>query len=126
MLEETALTVGELNHRIEVSLASIGGLWVRGEIENINRRRDNCWYFNLAGENNQVIKAKVWGPHLVALRTILAGIEEGSQVEAFFDRVDYYGPHGSLALDVRDLKEQGDGTLLRARQAILERLAGAQ
>lgn len=122
MNQERVLTVGELNHRIESSLASIDGMWVRGEIENINRRRDNCWYFNLAGADNQVIKAKAWGSHLEALRTVLTGIGEGSQVTAYFERVDYYGPHGSLALDVRDLKEQGDGTLLRARQAILQRL----
>ncbi len=93
-------------------------LWLEGEISNLTRPRSGHIYFTLKDEFAQVRCA------MFRMRVAHLGFspKDGTQVLARV-RVGLYEPRGDFQLVVDHMEEAGDGALLRAFEALKQRLS---
>lgn len=109
-VEELAIPISELNHRVRVLLEnSFSALWVRAEISNLTQHASGHWYFSLKDEKAQV--------RCVMFRHRNQYLDfapkEGMQVEARV-LVSLYEPRGDFQLNVETLRPAGMGVLYEA------------
>lgn len=93
--------------------------WLEGEVSGYKVVRNGHAFFSLK-EGGEQVEAVLWG---TARQKLAFTPEDGSQVLALVRRVDFYGPHGRLRLQVDDLEPHGVGALQKAleeRRARLE------
>jgi exodeoxyribonuclease VII large subunit len=117
-----ALTVAQLVNRIQVALEESfpGRIWVEGELSSFKIGRGGHAYCCLRDDAAQV-EAVVWGRTLAALPFAPA---DGMHVYALVRKVDFYGPHGRLRLQIDALEPQGVGALAKALEQLKLRLKG--
>lgn len=111
-------SVSRLNREARAVLeANLPLLWLEGEISNLTRPRSGHVYFSLKDEFAQVRCA------MFRMRAMHLGFapKDGTHVLARV-RVSLYEPRGDFQLIVDHMEEAGDGALLRAFEALKQRL----
>lgn len=113
----------ELVADIKQAVARISPGWVEAEVAEAKTSGAHC-YVTLTGGEDLRVSAKFFGRSRVRAERSLGGpIARGQRLAVRVDRVDFYGPHGSLAVLCSDARHIGEGELLRRRQEALDRLA---
>lgn len=111
-------SVSEIGLAIKRSMHALGSGVVEAEIRKINVANSGHWYIDLADEHS-VIGAVVWSS---VARGIDAPPKQGDLVQAQYDKIDFYPPHGKVQLHLTSLSPTGEGELLRRRQETINRL----
>lgn len=123
MSQEFATTTGiqsvsEVGAAIQRSMRDLGSGVVEAEVRKINIAASGHWYIELA-DSDSVIGAVVWKGKANA---IPATPKQGDLVQAAFERIDFYPPHGKVQLILSSLAPTGDGVLLARRKETLAKL----
>ena len=111
-------SVSELGISIQRATRALGSGIVEAEIRKINIAASGHWYLELA-DAESVIGAVVWKG---TARTIPTPPKQGDLVQAAYERIDFYPPHGKVQLILSSLAPTGEGELLRRRQETLKKL----
>ncbi len=112
--------VGDLVVRLQVGLQELfpNRFWLEGEISGFKVLRSGHAFFSLKDEKGQV-EAVIWNGQRARLPFTP---EDGNLVLALVRKVDFYGPHGRLRLQVDDIEPHGVGALARALEERRTRL----
>jgi len=112
-------TVGRLNREVRAALE--GGfplLWVEGELSNVARPASGHLYLTLKDSQAQVRCA------MFRNRAQFLGFTPGNGMQVLVRaRVSLYEARGDFQLIVEHMEEAGDGALLRAFEALKQRLS---
>lgn len=112
-------TVSRLNRETRFLLSeSFDRIWIEGEISNFSTPASGHLYFTLKDAEAQV-RCAMFRPQA---RSLAFKPRNGSHVLAQA-QVSLYEPRGDFQLIVESLEETGDGALLRAFEALKQRLA---
>lgn len=118
MVEQTILTVSQLNHMArEVLEQCFASVKIEGEISNLSTPSSGHMYFTLKDENAQVRCAMFRGNNL----SLKFKPELGMHV-VVSARVSLYEGRGDYQLIVQSMEEAGDGKLQREFEALKKRL----
>lgn len=116
---ETVYTVSRLNREARFLLNDcFGTIWIEGEISNLSMPSSRHLYFSLKDAEAQVRCAMFRGQS----RFLEFKPENGDHV-LIKAQVGLYEPRGDYQLIVEYMEETGDGLLLRAFEALKQRLA---
>jgi exodeoxyribonuclease VII large subunit len=112
-------TVSRLNREVRFVLNEcFGSLWIEGEISNFSAPSSGHLYFTLKDTEAQV-RCAMFRPQA---RLLERSPKNGDHV-LIKAQVGLYEPRGDFQLIVETLEQAGDGALLRAFQALKQRLA---
>jgi exodeoxyribonuclease VII large subunit len=115
----TIYTVSRLNRETRFILNEcFGSLWIEGEISGLSAPSSGHLYFTLKDAEAQV-RCAMFRPQV---RTLAFRPENGSHV-LVKAQVGLYEPRGDFQLIVETVEEIGGGALLRAFEALKQRLA---
>lgn len=89
-------------------IARLGAIWVEAEVAQLQRRPGMCFMTLRDLQSTVSIQGKCYARILDASAMPIA---EGSRV-VVHAKPDFYEPKGSLSLDVREIRPQGEGELL--------------
>lgn len=89
-------------------IGRLGAVWVEAEVAQLNRRPGMCFLTLRDLEAKISMGAKC---HVSVLDACAAPITAGARV-VVHAKPTYYGPNGSLSLDVREIRPAGEGELL--------------
>lgn len=89
-------------------IAKLGAVWVEAEVAELKRRPGICFLTLRDLDAKVSMQAKC---HVSVLDAVPLPIVAGARVIAHV-RPSWYEPTGSLALDIRDIRAQGEGELL--------------
>jgi exodeoxyribonuclease VII large subunit len=116
--QRVVLSVSALNHAARALLeASLGTVWVEGEISNLSRPSSGHWYFSLKDRDAQLRCAMFRQRNLLARFTPRDG-----QLVLARGRVSLYEPRGDFQLLIEHLEDAGAGALQRAFEELRARL----
>jgi exodeoxyribonuclease VII large subunit len=115
---ETTPKVAHVATAIKLALRDLGSGWVEGEVQNLKSAGSGHVYFRLADED-AVLDCVMWRTSAARLSSLP---DEGTLVQAHFERVDFYGKAGRTSLHVDRLRPTGEGELLRRKEQALRRL----
>jgi exodeoxyribonuclease VII large subunit len=116
---KTIYTVSRLNREARFVLNELfGTLWIEGEISNLSAPASGHLYFTLKDADAQV-RCAMFRPQA---RLTPFKPKNGDHVLARA-QVGLYEPRGDFQLVVESLEEAGDGALLRAFEALKQRLS---
>jgi exodeoxyribonuclease VII large subunit len=117
--ERAVYTVSRLNREVRFALTEVfGALWIEGEISNFAAPASGHLYFTLKDAEAQV-RCAMFRPQA---RFLSFKPKNGDHVLARAE-VGLYEPRGEFQLVVQTLEPAGDGALLRAFEALKQRLA---
>lgn len=109
-LQETALSVSQLNRQIQQLLeASLPWILVEGEISNLAKPGSGHWYFSLKDDKAQIRCAMFKGKNAA----VRFKPKDGDMVR-LRARVTFYGPRGDCQLSVESMESAGEGALQQA------------
>ena len=112
-------TVSQLNRQARFLLSDcLGRLWIEGEISNLSAPASGHLYFTLKDAEAQV-RCAMFRPQA---RYLARRPRNGDRV-LLKAEVSLYEPRGDFQLVVETLEAAGDGALLRAFEALKQRLA---
>lgn len=118
-VERTVYAVSEIADLLRALLEdSLPSVWVEGEISNFSRPASGHWYFTLKDARAQLRCAMFRGNNLY----VRPQPADGDQVRVR-GRVSLYPGRGDLQLICEHLEPAGSGALLRAFEALKQRLA---
>ncbi|WP_229051494.1 exodeoxyribonuclease VII large subunit [Aeromicrobium sp. Leaf350] len=89
-------------------IGRLGAVWVEAEVAQLNRRPGICFLTLRDLEAKVSMGAKC---HVSVLDACAAPVTAGARV-VVHAKPTYYGPNGSLSLDVREIRPAGEGELL--------------
>lgn len=112
------MTPTELAGQITRKLKEIGAGVVEGEVTGLRASTSGHRYFTLTDENAGVRCTCFRGTWTNTAHQP----RDGERVRVFFDKIDYYAPHQSTGLVVRDIHPSGSGDILRRVQETKDRL----
>ncbi|MGX2039801.1 exodeoxyribonuclease VII large subunit [Methylocaldum sp. MU1018] len=116
---EAVYTVSRLNRETRFLLNDcFGSIWIEGEISNLSAPSSGHVYFSLKDAEAQIRCAMFRGQN----RSLDFKPENGDHV-LIKAQVSLYEPRGDYQLIVEYMEETGDGALLRAFEALKQRLA---
>ncbi|BBA33230.1 exodeoxyribonuclease 7 large subunit [Methylocaldum marinum] len=116
---ETVYTVSRLNRETRFLLNDcFGSIWIEGEISNLSTPSSGHVYFSLKDAEAQIRCAMF----RTQSRSLDFKPENGDHV-LIRAQVSLYEPRGDFQLIVEYMEETGDGLLLRAFEALKQRLA---
>jgi exodeoxyribonuclease VII large subunit len=116
---ETIYTVSRLNRETRFLLNDcFGSIWIEGEISNLSTPSSGHVYFSLKDAEAQIRCAMF----RTQSRSLNFKPENGDHV-LIKAQVSLYEPRGDFQLIVEYMEETGDGLLLRAFEALKQRLA---
>lgn len=112
--------VGQLVARLQAGLQELfpNRFWLEGEVSGYKVIRGGHAFFSLKDEKDQV-EAVLWSRSRSRLSFTP---EDGNLVLAQVTKVDFYGPHGRLRLQVDAIEPQGVGALAKALEERKARL----
>ncbi len=117
--DRTIYTVSRLNRETRYLLNEcFGSLWIEGEISNLSAPSSGHLYFTLKDAEAQV-RCAMFRPQV---RFLAKKPQNGAHVLARA-QVGLYEPRGDFQLVVETIEPAGDGALLRAFEALKQRLA---
>ncbi len=100
-------SVTELNHAVRIALENkIGEVWVEGEISRFTRHTSSHWYFTLKDET-AAISCAMFGKN----NACVAFTPKDGQKVRIFGRASLYETRGAYQLIVRQMVDEGKGTL---------------
>lgn len=105
---ETPAPLRQISQLLDGYVARLGAVWVEAEIASLTRRQGICFLTLRDLEAKISIEAKC---HVSVLDASPAPITEGSRV-VVHAKPAFYAPRGSLSLDLREIRPQGEGELL--------------
>ncbi len=111
-------SVSEVGAAIQRSIRELGSGVVEAEVRKITVAASGHWYLELA-DSDSVIGAVVWKG---SARAIPSPPKQGDLVQAAFERIDFYPPHGKVQLILSFLAPTGEGVLLARRKETLAKL----
>ncbi|AWB93080.1 exodeoxyribonuclease VII large subunit [Aeromicrobium chenweiae] len=98
----------QISQLLDGYVARLGAVWIEAEIASLTRRQGICFLTLRDLQAKVSIEAKC---HVSVLDASQAPITEGSRVVVHAKPV-FYAPRGSLALELREIRPQGEGELL--------------
>lgn len=98
----------QISQLLDGYIGRLGAVWVEAEIAQLTRRQGICFLTLRDLEAKVSIDAKC---HVSVLDASPAPITEGSRV-IVNAKPAFYAPRGSLSLDLREIRPQGEGELL--------------
>lgn len=98
----------QISQLLDGYIGRLGTVWVEAEIAQLTRRQGVCFLTLRDLEAKISIDAKC---HVSVLDGSPAPITEGSRV-IVNAKPSFYAPRGTLALDLREIRPQGEGALL--------------
>lgn len=111
-------SVSRLNRTVRGLLEDVfAQVWVEGEISNLRRISSGHWYFTLKDDQAQVGCAMFRGQN----RLLRFSPKDGMQV-LLRGRVGLYEARGNYQIVVEHMQQGGEGALLRAFEALKQRL----
>ena len=117
-LQETALSVSQLNRQIQQLLeASLPWILVEGEISNLAKPGSGHWYFSLKDDKAQIRCAMFKGKNAA----VRFKPKDGDMVR-LRARVTFYGPRGDCQLSVESMESAGEGALQQAFERLKNNL----
>ncbi len=105
---DTPAPLRQISQLLDGYIGRLGAVWVEAEIAQLTRRSGICFLTLRDLEAKISIEAKC---HVSVLDASQAPITEGSRVVAHA-KPAFYAPRGSLSLDLREIRPQGEGELL--------------
>ena len=105
---DTPAPLRQISQLLDGYIGRLGAVWVEAEIAQLTRRQGICFLTLRDLEAKISIDAKC---HISILDASPAPITEGARV-VVHAKPAFYAPRGSLSLDLREIRPQGEGELL--------------
>lgn len=105
---ETPAPLRQISQLLDGYIGRLGAVWIEAEIASLTRRQGMCFLKLRDLQANLSIDATC---HVSVLDASPSPITEGSRVVAHA-KPRFYAPRGSLSLDLREIRPQGEGELL--------------
>ncbi|QGG42253.1 exodeoxyribonuclease VII large subunit [Aeromicrobium yanjiei] len=105
---ETPAPLRQISQLLAGYVDRLGAVWIEAEIASLTRRQGMCFLTLRDLQAKVSIEAKC---HASVLDASHAPITEGSRV-VVHAKPSFYAPRGSLALELREIRPQGEGELL--------------
>ncbi len=105
---DTPAPLRQISQLLDGYIRRLGAVWVEAEIAQLTRRQGVCFLTLRDLEARISIDATC---HVSVLDASPAPITEGSRV-VVHAKPTFYSPRGSLSLDLREIRPQGEGELL--------------
>ncbi|MET0929928.1 MAG: exodeoxyribonuclease VII large subunit, partial [Aeromicrobium sp.] len=105
---DTPAPLRQISQLLDGYIGRLGAVWVEAEIAQLTRRQGVCFL------TLRDLRAKISIDatcHVSVLDASPAPITEGSRV-VVHAKPSFYAPRGSLTLDLREIRPQGEGELL--------------
>src|SRR3954447_13645964 len=105
---EAPAPLRQISQLIDRYIGRLGAVWVEAEIAQLTRRQGVC-FLTL---RDLLAKISIEATcHASVLDASPAPVTEGSRIVAHA-KPSFYAPRGSLALELREIRPQGEGALL--------------
>jgi exodeoxyribonuclease VII large subunit len=105
---DTPAPLRQISQLIDGYIGRLGAVWVEAEVASLTRRQGIC-FLTL---RDLIAKISIDATcHVSVLDASRAPITEGSRV-VVHAKPTFYAPRGTLALDLREIRPQGEGELL--------------
>lgn len=118
---ETPAPLRQISQLLDGYIGRLGAVWIEAEIASLTRRQGMCFLTLRDLQAKISIDATC---HVSVLDSSPSPITEGSRVIAHA-KPRFYAPRGSLSLDLREIRPQGEGELL-AQLERRKQLLGAE
>lgn len=105
---DTPAPLRQISQLLDGYIGRLGAVWVEAEIAQLTRRQGICFLTLRDLEAKISIDAKC---HVSVLDASPVPVTEGSRV-VVHAKPAFYAPRGSLSLDLREIRPQGEGELL--------------
>lgn len=105
---ETPAPLRQISQLLDGYIGRLGAVWIEAEIASLTRRQGMCFLKLRDLQANVSIDATC---HVSVLDASPYPVTEGSRVVAQA-KPRFYAPRGSLSLDLREIRPQGEGELL--------------
>jgi exodeoxyribonuclease VII large subunit len=101
------------------ALRALGDGWVEGEVRSLKVHGPSGHVYLTLADEGANLDACIWRGRRSRCEPLP---RQGDLVQAHYERIDFYAPHGTTKLIVDAVRPTGEGELLRRRAEILARL----